>query len=567
MLASHVPAKSPFAKRFSPWLHRALVLACLSPTVARAHFLYCTTEASSDAHTAVVFFSEAAQTAGVHLPDRIAKAQAWWRDADGHRVALAMQRSGQRPTLEASLAQGPGSLETSCTYGVYKSAFLLHYCSKFVHHESDEQLALLSRTPEFPIDATLQRTGKSIEVKAYRGNEILPKAVITWTDPAGNSVEQQTDDQGVARFELQGPGLHSARVHYIDKSAQGEHDGQKYSEAQYFTTASIQVSGSAFEGPAIPALPQPTSSFGGAVLDEWLYVYSGHTGKEHAHSKDNLSSRFIRCPLSTTERSAWEELPMQTALQGLALVTHQGQLYRVGGLSARNTSEQPADLHSVTDVERFDPTTKVWSKAQPLPQARSSHDAVVLNDRLYVVGGWSLSGGREGEWLADALVLDLTTPNATWEPFAQPFRRRALAAAAFDNKLYVMGGMDEDHNISRSVDVWDPATKQWSQGPELPGEGMQGFGVSAWAHDSTLYVSGSNGEVYKLRPGDLHWYRHSSLRTGRFFHRLLPASTLGLIAVGGASVEQKTHLDDTEFVPFLVPALNASNDEVPHVSK
>ena len=32
----------------------------------------------------------------------------------------------------------------------------------------------------------------------------------------------------------------------------------------------------------------------------------------------------------------------------------------------------------------------------PLPEARSSHDAVVIGDKLYVVGGWTLSGDRKG---------------------------------------------------------------------------------------------------------------------------------------------------------------------------
>lgn len=550
----------------SRWLGRILFLACLAPTVAHGHFLYVTTELKTETPTAVLFFSESAQVAGSHLPEKISQADAWWRDTQGSRRKLTLKPSNDRPTLEAPLPTSPGSLEASCTYGVYKSAFLLQYCSKHVTFETDAQLSQISRTPEFPVDAALQRKNNAIEVIAYRGNEPLAAVSVTWSDPSGASKEGLTNEHGVATFDLAGPGLYSARVHFIDKESKGEYDGHAYSETQYYTTASLMVSGAGLAPPTVPALPQPTSSFGAAVLNDWLYVYSGHTGKEHAHSKDNLSSHFIRCTLTAGESPSWEQLPISTPLQGLAMVSHQGQLYRIGGLSARNASGEPADLHSVADVERFDPKTKTWHSATGLPQARSSHDAMVLDGHLYVVGGWNLAGEREGDWLGDALRLDLSTPNANWESFAQPFRRRALAAAALDNKLYVIGGMDAEHNISRAVDIWDPATRSWSQGPELPGEGMQGFGVSAWTYDSTLYVSGSNGEVYKLRPGDLHWYRHTSLNVGRFFHRLLPVGSIGLIAVGGASVEQKSHLDGTEFIPFVVPKnLDATEDA--HASK
>ncbi len=40
---------------------------------------------------------------------------------------------------------------------------------------------------------------------------------------------------------------------------------------------------------------------------------------------------------------------------------------------------------SVADFARFDPATNTWQALQPLPGGRSSHDAVVVGDTLYVV--------------------------------------------------------------------------------------------------------------------------------------------------------------------------------------
>jgi hypothetical protein len=37
----------------------------------------------------------------------------------------------------------------------------------------------------------------------------------------------------------------------------------------------------------------------------------------------------------------------------------------------------------------------------PLPAPRSSHDAVVLGNKLYVVGGWQLNGSTESNLAFD----------------------------------------------------------------------------------------------------------------------------------------------------------------------
>ncbi len=162
-----------------------------------------------------------------------------------------------------------------------------------------------------------------------------------------------------------------------------------------------------------PELPEPIASFGAAVADGWLYVYSGHTGAEHEHSRDNLSGHFCRLNLNGGEQ--WEELPMQTPLQGLPLVTHDGKLYRVGGVNSLNAADEAEDMHSTDEFACFDPASGVWTKLPSLPEPRSSHDAVVIGDKLYVVGGWQLSGASPGVWRDTAWSFDLANPNQEWE--------------------------------------------------------------------------------------------------------------------------------------------------------
>ena len=311
----------------------------------------------------------------------------------------------------------------------------------------------------------------------------------------------------------------------------------------------------AFDSPAMseanpsaryPGLPEAISSFGGVICGDYLYVYSGHTGKAHDHSKHNLSQHFRR--ISVKQPSAWEELPFEEPLQGLPLVAHAGKVYRIGGLRALNDDVDSPDLHSSDTFTSFDPATRKWTSLAKLPDARSSHDAVVIGARLYVVGGWNLTGDSDGEWHDYALVADLSKQPVTWEKFGIPFQRRALAASTKDGKLYVIGGMNEDHDIVRTVSVYDPASKTWNEGPSLPGEGMNGFGVSAWNLNGQLVVSGTDGRVYRLSDDATTWETAAKLATPRFFHQLVP-SPRGrfLLAIGGASMKQG-HLTNIEVI-------------------
>jgi N-acetylneuraminic acid mutarotase len=297
----------------------------------------------------------------------------------------------------------------------------------------------------------------------------------------------------------------------------------------------------------LPALPEGVSSFGGAVEGNWLYVYSGHIGTAHSHSKQNLSQDFLRLRLDAP--SEWEKLPAGPGLQGLPMVAYNGGVYRVGGLSARNEQGQEADLVSVADVARFDSKSKTWTTLKPLPEGRSSHDAVVADGKLYVVGGWTL--GKEQTWLNTAWVLDLAKPDAPWQPLAeQPFQRRALSAAVHDGKLYAIGGMTPE-GPSLDVDALDLTTGKWEKAPAIPGgeklKTMNGFGSSAYAVGGELYLSTMDGTVFRLSADGKSWEKAGALEIARFFHRFLPDGQGGWLAVAGASHEYG-HLDSIERV-------------------
>ena len=503
----------------------ALSALCLTVSQAQAHFPWLAVDGDG---RALVFFGESPDERNYHLPEALAEAKLFSRAGNGEPVEVATE------TLEADDFVGrrsndpiaeDGVLELTAQYGIYHGMLLTYY-AKEIPGTTVAAWEKAGPSKGLKLDVSPKASDEGLALVVTWEGQPLEGAGVALTDSAGDTQEAKTDAKGVATFKEPAAGPLSAITSYMKKCEKGEHEGKAYTSVGNYGTLNFNhKSATAGEKPAqnaaakeekpaeakaeealsaYPALPEAISSFGAAVCDGYLYVYSGHTGGEHEHSKDNLSQKFLRIKLDGGKE--WEELPMETPLQGLPLVAHAGKLYRVGGLNAKNADGEDEDLHSVAEFSCYDPAAKKWTALAPLPEARSSHDAVVIGDKLYVVGGWTLDGDRKGKWLDTAWAFDLTTPQGKWEAIAKPnFRRRALAAAQWNGKLVALGGMDEDVNISRQVSLLDPATGEWTELAELPGEDMDGFGAAAWNLDGKLFASGTQESLYRLADDGL-WH-------------------------------------------------------------
>ena len=251
-----------------------------------------------------------------------------------------------------------------------------------------------------------------------------------------------------------------------------------------------------------------------------------------------VSGSFHR--LNLRNGRAWEILPSAKPGQGQPLVAHGGFIYRIGGMAARNQANEKQDLYSLSLVQRFDPRNGRWEEVASLPVVRSSHDAAVIGDKLYVAGGWQLAGGTNHPvWPANALMLDLANPAAGWKEFPQPFQRRALALAVFGARLYCIGGMDSNNKPTQAVEIYDTTTGQWSKGPELPPGQFKGFSCSAIALDGRIYANAFQGDLLRLSADEKSWEIVGRLEHPRMAHRLVTAGAKQLIALGGEDGEDK----------------------------
>lgn len=537
----------------------------------------------SDGH-AILWFGESPGNRTYHLPDAI------------QNIKLMSQpitiEAGADPKMMAAL--GTAALETktvdtddlvglrsnakldldhevagSVCYGLYRGMKLTYHVEHLPTHDTSTWPSqarpgaalqtVITQLPSGGVSVMVLRDQspvKDVEVKLY-------------CEEGHEEDSQETDIAGIVTFAADKveDGLNAVTVGLSNTKATGEYEGETYTgEANYLTATffakeatlsaaatsttkktfvrkntkpTVDPNSKVSVGPSgLPDLPEKLTSFGATIADEKIYVYGGHTGQAHSYSTAGQSDR-LWCLDLNDEGATWQKLTNGPRLQGLALVAYQGKLIRIGGFTAMNEAGKDHDLRSQASVARFDPQTGAWSDLPSLPEPRSSFDAVVLNDLVYVFGGWRLDGGSDdSKWHQTAWSLNLADANATWQPVSQPpFQRRAVSVAAHEGKLYVHGGMQSEGGPTTKVAVYDPAKDQWAEGPALPGKGMSGFGSAAFACGGGLYVSVLDGFVHRLNEDGKDWTTVTKSENARFFHRMLPVDGTRLLMIGGANME------------------------------
>lgn len=509
-----------------------IALLALPTATARAHFLWLvkTNDAKGGARLQV-YFGEGAEPDDPALLARVKAAKVWRIGESGKPLPLPLKLT--EDSLSAGL-DGAASNDVYLlqhTYGIFErggDAFLLKYYGA-TGPNLDHWPQRAAKGVDFQL--TPAATSAGVQVKAVWRGKPLSKAQVVATGP-GLEFEAETDENGVVTLPVKKQGVFSIRGRHIEKQA-GKHDGKAYSAVRHYTTLVLNTKTQDAE---YPALPELVTSFGAAVAGDALYVYGGHTGAAHAYSNEAQAHTLRRLDLKSSK--GWESLNKGPRLQGLAMVAHKGKLYRIGGFTAKNKEGEDHDLHSQAGVARFDPAKGKWAELPPLPEPRSSFDAAVLGDTIYVIGGWSMQGDADSQWHKTAYALDLSKKKLKWKALpAPPFQRRALSVAAHQGKIYAIGGMQQKGGPTTRVDVFDPATKKWSKGPSLQGKGMDGFGSSSFATGGQLYVTTYSGHLQRLSKDGAKFEIIRELDRARFFHRMLPLSDNQLISVGGASMQ------------------------------
>jgi N-acetylneuraminic acid mutarotase len=428
-------------------------------------------------------------------------------------------------------------------YGVLErggAPFLLQYYAKTGPALGQSQWDSIPTAKHLPLDVTPQQAADKVQLTVRWQGEPVAGAEVKVAGGVLEDFTAETNKQGQVEFPASQAGLYSIRARHIENTS-GELEGKKYQSIKHYSTLALQVgnpsSNKTGQQNAYPDIPELVTSFGAAIAGDSLYMYGGHTGGAHAYSDQTQADTLYRLPL--THEAKWDAVVKGPRLQGLAMVADGEKLYRLGGFIAQNAEGEEHDLHSQAAAARFDSEAKSWQPLPNLPEPRSSFDAAVLDHKIYVIGGWALSGESDSQWHETAYALDLSASQPQWQALAQPpFTRRALAVAAYGEKIYAIGGMQQEGGPTTKVDIYEPATDKWSEGPALPGEPMEGFGCSAFATGGRLYVSTIGGNLLRLAADGKSWEQVTKLERARFFHRMLPLDDSHLVLVGGASMSE-----------------------------
>jgi N-acetylneuraminic acid mutarotase len=200
-----------------------------------------------------------------------------------------------------------------------------------------------------------------------------------------------------------------------------------------------------------------------------------------------------------TGKNSWEkggEIPAARRRAGAGAVEYKGKLYLVAGIQHGHSSG------TTNMFDCYDPVTKSWSVLPDAPHIRDHCSAVVIKEKLYVVGGRNTSY-RDPEnkvpffamTMLDVDVYDFAARK--WSTLAArlPLGSGGGAVVSVNNVLYYMGGeraTETEHNAPRkNVYYLDPATtNQWIETDSLH-KARNGMAAAVW--NNRIYVAGGSG--------------------------------------------------------------------------
>ncbi len=200
------------------------------------------------------------------------------------------------------------------------------------------------------------------------------------------------------------------------------------------------------------AMPTPRYGLAAVAVGRKIYVVGGSNGTNAVAALEAYD------PDSNT----WEQLAsLHTARVFLAAAAVGSKIYAIGGspdCCGNGTT-------NVVEVYDTDPTIpreeRRWSSGPSLPEPLQTSSAAAFGDKIYVLGGFVPGHGAKGSTFA----LDPANPQAGWiEQRAMPKARDQAPAVALEDGIHVLGGSTNCHCRPRS----DHPTFHPEPAPEPP---------------------------------------------------------------------------------------------------
>ncbi|BFH17394.1 hypothetical protein WJ0W_002188 [Paenibacillus melissococcoides] len=224
-------------------------------------------------------------------------------------------------------------------------------------------------------------------------------------------------------------------------------------------------------------LPEPRAGAATATVNGYIYVFGGSSGGKEAYSGTKHNTTYMYDPTTDT----WtEKKNMPTARAGLTTAVVNNKIYVIGGYLDKNGKVERTNI-----VEVYDTQTDEWSTVANMPTARSWAPATAIGDKIYVFGGGNSNGALKNTECYD-------TSTDTWtRKTDMPLPANGIASVEIGGKIYVFGGWDFS-STHGSILEYDPETDSWLKKNEstMPRNGM---GVSVVNDKAYILGGSSNG--------------------------------------------------------------------------
>lgn len=120
------------------------------------------------------------------------------------------------------------------------------------------------------------------------------------------------------------------------------------------------------------------------------------------------------------------------------------------------------DRSPSTRIDLWDPGTDTWTRLPDLPRAVHHHGFAVVDDELWLVGGYESEGD---DWFPTDRVWILATPEADWRQGPSlTVPRGALAVVTTEAGAWAIGGVGPDGTHRSTERVVDG---EWVPGPDM----------------------------------------------------------------------------------------------------
>ena len=220
-------------------------------------------------------------------------------------------------------------------------------------------------------------------------------------------------------------------------------------------------------------MPLPAHHVAAAEFKGKIYLFGGGAQVDPAGGIwIPLNNAWEYDPLA----DSWKALaPMPTARGSALAAVVDGKIYVIGGASvhpgAKIESLGPAVPHrSMPTNEMYDPASNTWQERSPMPTARNHSAIGAVNGKIYVLGG------RVGSVFVNASAVDVVEEydpaKDTWgsAKARMPTARSGTAYGTYGGKIYVLGGEYLNSQVVgafRDVEAYDAAANEWAILPPM----------------------------------------------------------------------------------------------------